>query len=521
MTAPLPHAPSRTLQRVGAALALEVRLELRHGLVGAALGLSLVWSTVLLAIPATTAAALAPLLLFVDTAGFGALFAVVLALFERVERSRESLATTPLRPSEYIGARLTVLTVLSVVAAVPIVTVSTRDRWLEGPAAMATVVLPALVGVALSALLFLGAVVAAGIRVQTFQALFGQLPLVLVPLLAPALAHLSGLVSSPLLFLAPTTVAADLLHVGLSPEGVSFGLATAVLYPLAAVVAMSALATARLRVDTTEKPSAQAPPATVARPPQRRQRRPRTPAAIRPLAAFARVDLRGIGRDPTLLALPIAPVLLALGLRMGYPLLEEFVGAHYGVVLAPYRPVALAALVVLHVPLMTGAIGAMRAMEDVDDRTLLVLRVSPFSLSHYLAYRLLGVLGVTVAGLAVALPLSGLAGPWSAGLVVALLLAAAQAPLLVLLAVALASGKVQGLVTVKIVGAALTLLPLLVWWLPAPWVWLLAVLPPFWPVAAVPSYGLATAPLAGLLGTLTILGWAFPAWLGVPRRQSR
>ncbi|WP_231640679.1 hypothetical protein [Nocardiopsis sp. NRRL B-16309] len=158
------------------------------------------------------------------------------------------------------------------------------------------------------------------------------------------------------------------------------------------------------------------------------------------------------------------------------------------------------ALFLLHLPLMFGAVGAMRAIEDIDERVLTVLRVSPLTVRAYLAYRM-GLVGVlSLVGLLVALPLSGLMpGGWSSGTVAALVLGTAQAPLLLVAVTAFAANKVESLVAVKAAGAVMVVVPVLAWVVPEPWNLVLLPLPPVWPALAVPGYA------AGPLGAPALL----------------
>ena len=503
------------MRRVSAAVRLEWGIELRYGIVPVAAGLAVLWTALLLLLPAGTARIVAPYLLFTDTAGFGALFVVVLLMFERTERARDALAATPLRTGEAVAVRVLVLTALSVCVAAPLIVAAGRDD----PAALLPALLAGLSGVALISLFLLSLCLAVSARARTLQDFLVVLPVVAVPLVVVPLVHMTGLLEHPLMYAVPTTVGADLVRWGLAPESVAqppAGVAAGAAYALACVVLT--LVWARRAVDA----GAVAPPGP--RPPSprpsavpsgslpsadsageadgsasRRNPAPTGRGAVPAVLRFARADLFGTGRDPMLIVVLLAPLLLAVGMRYGFAGATNYVRSAYGTDLTAVAPMVLA-LFLLHLPLMFGAVGAMRAIEDIDERVLMVLRVSPLTLPAYLAYRTGLVTALSLAGLLVALPLSGLMpGGWSPGTAAALVTGTAQAPLLLVAVTAFAANKVESLVAVKAAGAAMVVVPVLAWVVPEPWNLLLLPLPPAWPALAVPGYA------AGPLGVPVLL----------------
>ncbi|MFD6951367.1 hypothetical protein A6A08_23145 [Nocardiopsis sp. TSRI0078] len=480
------------MRRLWAATVLEWRVERRYGVVPMAAGLGAVWTLVLFALPADTARVVVPYLLFVDTAGFGALFVVALLLFERTEGARQALAATPLRGTEAVAAKLVVLTALSLLIAVPMVAVSVRGRTAETGWALGM----SLAGVALTSLVLLTVCLVAGARARDLSGFLLAAPVV-APLVLVPLLHVSGVVAHPLTYLVPTTVGADLILWGIGPRPLGpdpLLVAAGVLYALV-WVAVAAEA-ARRGVEGGGGGAAVSRRGASGRGRGRAAGRASATGrgALPALAGFVRVDLLGTGRGPLMLVMLVAPVLLALLIRVGFPPVADFLAASYGFDLVAHTPAVLAALVLLHVPMMFGVVGGLRAVEDRDENVLLVLCVSPLSLRAYLAYRLVAVTAASLVGLAVALPLSGLmASGWSAGTVVALVLASAQAALLLAGMTALAANKVEALVVVKGIGAVMVLVPVVLWALPRPWGLFLLVLPPAWPALALPGY--ASGPL--------------------------
>lgn len=452
---------ARVARLVGAAR-LELRVELRHGIVLVALVMTAGWTVALLAMPAWLARAVGPYVLMADTAAFGAFFVAALFLYERGEGALAALVASPLRFGEHLGVRLTTLTLLAVGSAVPIALAAYR-----GVGDLGLVLL----GVCLVSLLILALNIAVVTAHRTLMDFLVVAPVFLAPLMVAPLARLAGLVTHPLLHLVPTTGAADLLRAPVAPPSPGRVAAT-VGYLLLCIAAAVWLARRRFLRE-------------VFQPGERR-----VAAVARAglwggsrhwLVAYPKIDLHAVARSAMLLAILVGPVLLAAALRLGYPPVAGEVAARFGVELAPYRPLLLAALVVLHVPLLCGMVGAMLVLDDVDGRTLLVLRVSPVTLPRYLAYRSAVVAGIAAVSLLVAAPLSGLA-PVGAlpSMLPALGLAAAQAPLIMLATVAYAGNKVEGLALLKLLGGLVTGLAPAMWWLPTPAAWPLRLLPPAW-----------------------------------------
>ncbi|MFE1468360.1 fluoroquinolone export ABC transporter permease subunit [Nocardiopsis dassonvillei] len=472
------------MNRLLAATALESRVGLRYGVVPVAAALGAVWTLVLLAVPAEAAGTVASYLLFLDTAGFGALFAAALLLFERTEGTRSALTVTPLRAGEGVAARLAVLTALTLLIAVPMLAAALRGRFAD----LAQALPPVLGGVALTCLLLLTVCLAVGARSRDLSGFLLAAPLTVAPLVLVPLVHVSGILEHPLLYAVPTTAGADLIRLGAapgSPDAAPAALVAGTVYAVAWAATGVVAASRAVGRGAAPAPRRHANGRGAGGPARPVSGRGGLPVIVR----FARVDLFGTGRDPLLLLMLGAPVLLALVIRFAFPAASEFVLGSYGFDLAPHTPVVLAALVLLHVPMMFGVVGGLRAVEDSDENVLLVLRASPVSVPAYLGYRTVLVTVLSLAGLAAALPLSGLmTSGWTAPVAVALVLAALQAPLLTASMTALSANKVEALVVVKGIGALLALTPVAAWVLPAPWNLLLLPLPPSWPALALPGY---------------------------------
>lgn len=179
-----------------------------------------------------------------------------------------------------------------------------------------------------------------------------------------------------------------------------------------------------------------------------------------------------------------SPLLLALTLRAGYPAARQWAATTYDLHLDPHRALLLGFLVVLHIAFIFGMLGALLVLDDVDDRTLLALRVTPVTLEGYLGYRAAAVGTLSLLGLALAVPLSGLTTGLPLALVPGLVLTAVCAPIVTGVTVAMAGNKIEGVAMIKVLGVPVYL-PLATWFTDAPWTWALAVIPTFWPVRAL------------------------------------
>lgn len=214
--------------------------------------------------------------------------------------------------------------------------------------------------------------------------------------------------------------------------------------------------------------------------------------------AFARADLRALSRDPLLRLLLVAPVGLMGVLLIGVPLAEGWIDAAFGLEVARYRPLLVAFIAGVTMPLFLGAMAGLLVLEDRESGILPAVAVSPAGLRSYLLVRCgwtAAAAAMTVAG---ALALHG--GVAAAVVAVIAILGGGYAAVVLLLVGTLAADRLEGLVVVK--GLTLPLaLVLLVETVDAPWSWLLAVLPSYAPVVALLD-GMEARPLAPVAGTV-------------------
>jgi fluoroquinolone transport system permease protein len=217
-----------------AVLALELRLESRYGLHAAGVGLAVLWTLLLLAMPADAARIVTPFVLFADSATVGGFLLAAMVLFERNERTLAAMLITPVTSGEYLAAKVAALTGLALLIAAPVAAAGGRGDLRPGPV---------LAGVTLTAALLLACCFALVARHHSITSFLSAAPWPLIPLLGVPLARLAGLSDHPGAYLIPTVAAAELIASGFDPD--VHVPAAAIGYLLACVAAAGVLAARR------------------------------------------------------------------------------------------------------------------------------------------------------------------------------------------------------------------------------------------------------------------------------------
>jgi hypothetical protein len=486
-------------RRVGRLLRTEMALAWRFNVVLAALVVTALWAVVLRVVDAPVRAALAPVVLLIDVTALGFLFVPALLVLERVEGVDAALRMTPVRPMERIGVRVGVTTTLSVAAAAAVCVAA-------GLPDMA----PRLLGVVLlSVLLGLVAFALTG-GATTLTAFLTRAPLVAAPLIAPALAHLAGVTTAPVLHVSPVTGAVDLLRGDLHMAGV--------LWQLLWIAGLAPVVGRVLRrppsaLDAGDAPTPRAPGATAW--PVRHGGYSTWWAA----RSFARADRRSLVRDGLLIMLAVSVPLLALVMRMVATLGDGWMRQRYGVVLTPYLPLVEALLLVVHTPVVFGTLTGLLLLEDRDAGLFGPLRATRAGLGTLLGFRLGATAALTAIALLASLPVDGVrhpAGPL--GVVATAVAAGAASVVTALLLVAAARNRVQGVAAMKMLGLPLYL-PLATWVVEGPAGWVFAPVPTTWVVWASWASTPAAAVAAACGATGVSVAFAVPLARRVLRRR--
>lgn len=205
---------------------------------------------------------------------------------------------------------------------------------------------------------------------------------------------------------------------------------------------------------------------------------------MRALSAYARADLRSIVRDPFTRLLLAAPLLLVAVVRLGEPVVARLLAAETGVRAADHHAAAAAFLLLMVVPFLLGSLMGLLLLDERDGGILTALRVTPVSLRGYGLYRMGLAAGLTGLALLPGLPASGLLTVDLAAAVPAIALSALLAPLPAVLLGGFAGNKVEGMAVLKAMGLPL-FSPVLAGFVDAPWRWVFALVPTFWPAEAL------------------------------------
>ncbi|MBI3960183.1 MAG: ABC transporter [Chloroflexi bacterium] len=194
------------------------------------------------------------------------------------------------------------------------------------------------------------------------------------------------------------------------------------------------------------------------------------------------VDLKSVSRDSMLLLISVGSLALALAMRYGVPFVTPHVQRLFALDLGGYTPL-LMSFVLLMAPGMVGSLVGFLVLDERDDGTLTALLVTPISLSAYLLYRI--GLPVVIAFLVTlaAVPIAGLTTIPFGQLLLAAALSALSGGIVALAVTALAANKVEGFGVLKML-QGVQVLPVVAWFVPTPWQWLIGIVPTYWPAAA-------------------------------------
>jgi hypothetical protein len=245
---------------------------------------------------------------------------------------------------------------------------------------------------------------------------------------------------------------------------------------------------------------------------------------MRLMLALVRTDLRNITREPLLAALILMPLLVALIYRFVLPDAAELAALARGSLAADLEPhrawlirVAdamgplLMTVFVGMTPGLVGGVYGLLLVDERDERTLAVIRVTPAPFAQYLTARLLAPCALSLLMTIAAYPIAGLA-PLPLAAVAAIAAAGVPiAPLVTLAIAAFAPNKVAGLALLRVVTTLLAL-PILAYFATPAQAMLAWPVPSYWQMKAL-WLAVNGQDFAGALVLTVVLSAPLIVWL--------
>lgn len=196
--------------------------------------------------------------------------------------------------------------------------------------------------------------------------------------------------------------------------------------------------------------------------------------------SFGLNDLLNVVRDPLLKWMIAMPFLMAIAVRFLVP--EIAAWAMPMIDLVPYYPMIMA-LVVVFVPILYGVCIGFLLLDERDEGMLTALKVTPVSMSNYLAYRVTAPMMLSFVSTLIAYPIAGLTGIDPVTLIVVALISSLGAPLFALVFAGFAENKVQGFAIQKMLGSVM-MIPMVAYLIDPKWEFIFYLFPTFWPIRA-------------------------------------
>jgi hypothetical protein len=422
---------------------------------------TVLWSVGILFVPAAARSTVVPLILLMDLAALGFFFIPSLVILERAEGISAAMRVTPARAEERLAVRVGALTATSLVAAAVL-------SFAAGHGPLPTV----LVGVAATSLTF---ALLAHVMVAGFEALTAymvRVPIMAVPLLLPALVAHLGIWDAWPLDLSPVTGQLELMSGRFSWLQVAWQVVWMVMLWTLATRAVVAPARATLRSHATHGSRG----ASVVAGPY---------SPWRAMRSFGHADRATLLRDPLVVMIATGVPAVALVPRLVSSVGAGWIRDRFGFDIAPYLPVAWGMLVVVHTPLLFGALVGLLFLEDRDARLLPVLATTRASMATLLAYRLGALVLATAVFVPIGFAIAGVSHPagW-VGIAATTVAAAALAPVIALAMAALAPNRATGMALMKIIGLPIYV-PLASWFVGFPLAATFGVIPSAWALWAL------------------------------------
>lgn len=225
------------------------------------------------------------------------------------------------------------------------------------------------------------------------------------------------------------------------------------------------------------------------------------------------IDVKNVQRDSLLLWIPVLPLVMALLMRTAVPWVTALLQAQAAFDLRPYYPLLMSFYIIM-APAISGMVIGFLLLDERDDQILKALMVTPLPLSGYLFYRLSVPIVLGAIMTIIGYPLVQLMPIALGDLLVVSFLAGFVAPIMALFLAIFAENKVAGFAMVKVANS-IGILPIVAYFVPAPWHWLGGIVPMFWPMKLV--WLIADGAAYGWAAVVGLVANAAAVWLMVRR----
>jgi fluoroquinolone transport system permease protein len=201
--------------------------------------------------------------------------------------------------------------------------------------------------------------------------------------------------------------------------------------------------------------------------------------AMKKVLALALHDVKNVRRDLIFNMAWIAPLLLAVFLKVTMPSANRLVYDFFSVELYDYS-LFIMSVVLLMTPVLIGMMSGLMLLEERDGEMLTYYAITPLTKQGFLVYRLFFPM---LIGFGVSLIVTFIVHlvPIDWKLCLVLLLMMFETPVVALFIASFAKNKVEGLALAKVTTFLLTT-PLVIHFVDSKWAMLGMILPPYWAV---------------------------------------
>jgi fluoroquinolone transport system permease protein len=188
---------------------------------------------------------------------------------------------------------------------------------------------------------------------------------------------------------------------------------------------------------------------------------------------IVKTDFKNIFRDPSLFMIVLAPLLIMVLLRFGWPLLT-----HAFPLMEEYRLMVLSGFCLIAAAMPGMAVGFV-ILDEKDENLLMPLHVLPLSFSNIILLRMGVIVAFGFVSGCLMILASGMAPDLNWEIPIMAITAAGIAPISALIPAFAAKNKIEGMTWAKLLNF-LMVLPLPAFFIPPVWEWAFYLIPTFW-----------------------------------------